>query len=241
MSIALPCSSKPCLLARADDVIGISGGEPTLYKAELLGMIERVLTARPAGTHITMAASIFEGEDIARLRAPLFRRILWRHPAHAHDAALRDIVRLKGAFTGGEPCAPVADGARVELRTDALVRDNFEVLPELARYLAPRLRLRSTPGRSCLRACPSPTARELYVRLYAGFQTHRRGLDHAKLYGVPAHLFNFPRCTVSAPIAICWQPRSPTGSAVCRGPCDGLPLLNMRPPAGFFRMARCRD
>ncbi|MBL7373277.1 His-Xaa-Ser system radical SAM maturase HxsC, partial [Escherichia coli] len=57
---------QACLLAEPDSVIGISGGEPTLYKAELLGMIERVLTARPdLAFHVLTNGQHFQSEDIA--------------------------------------------------------------------------------------------------------------------------------------------------------------------------------
>lgn len=37
---------EACLLAKPGELIGISGGEPTLYKGQLLGMLGRVLHAR---------------------------------------------------------------------------------------------------------------------------------------------------------------------------------------------------
>ena len=37
---------EACLLAEPDMLIGITGGEPTLYKEQLLGLIERVLGGR---------------------------------------------------------------------------------------------------------------------------------------------------------------------------------------------------
>jgi His-Xaa-Ser system radical SAM maturase HxsC len=195
---------QACLLAEPDSVIGISGGEPTLYKAELLGMIERVLTARPdLAFHVLTNGQHFQSEDIARLRAPLFRRILWGIPLYAHDAALHDhIVGKQGAFTRLEESLAhlLLSGARVELRT-VLVRDNFEVLPELARYLATRLRFIHAWSIMQLEhvGFARNRWRELYVEHAQDFRPIAAALDHAKLHGVPAHLFNFPRCTVPAP------------------------------------------
>ncbi len=195
---------RACLLAEPNSVIGISGGEPTLYKAELLDMIERVLTARAdLAFHVLTNGQHFHSEDIARLRAPLFRSVLWGIPLYARDAALHDhIVGKPGAFARLEESLAhlLLSGARVELRT-VLVRDNFEALPELARYVAARLRFVHAWSIMQLEhiGFARNRWRELYVDHARDFGSIAAALDHAKLHGVPARLFNFPRCTVPAP------------------------------------------
>ena len=107
-----------CLLAEPDTLIGISGGEPTLYKDQLLGMVERVLTARPdLSFHILTNAQHFDADDISRLRASLYRQVSWGIPLYAAEPALHDeIVGKRGAFAQLEDgfAHLIMAGARVD-------------------------------------------------------------------------------------------------------------------------------
>lgn len=195
---------RACLLAEPDSVIGISGGEPTLYKTELLGMIERVLAARPdLAFHVLTNGQHFQQEDVSRLRDPRFRNVLWGIPLYARDPALHDhMVGKQGAFARLEDSLAhlLLSGARVELRT-VLVRDNFAGLPALADYVAARLRFVHAWSIMQLEHVGFARNRwpELYLDHSRDFAPIASALDHAKLHGVPARLFNFPRCTVPAP------------------------------------------
>src|SRR3546814_265285 len=131
------------LLAPPNLVIGITGGEPTLYKHELFALVEQVLTIRPdLEFHILTNAQHFDEGDIPRLRQPLYRNVTWGIPLYASDAALHDdIVGKHGAFDrlGASLAHLLHAGARVELRT-VLLRSNCAQLPALARYAGARLR-----------------------------------------------------------------------------------------------------
>jgi len=195
---------EACLLAEPDTLIGVSGGEPTLYKHELLGMMERVLTARPdLEFHVLSNAQHFERGDIERLRDPLYRRVSWGIPLYAADSALHDrIVGKAGAFARLEvsfACLILA-GARVELRT-VLLNDNLDALPDLARLIAARLRFIEVWSIMQLENIGFAKNRwpQLYVDHRANFGPVASALDCAALHGVPAQLFNFPRCTVPEP------------------------------------------
>jgi His-Xaa-Ser system radical SAM maturase HxsC len=195
---------EACLLAEPDLVIGISGGEPTLYKSELLGMVERVLKARPdLSFHILSNAQHFTREDIARLRDPLYRRVLWGIPLYAAEPGLHDeIVGKPGAFARLEESLAhlLLAGARVELRT-VLVAPNLVGLPSLARYVTRRLRF--IHAWSIMQLEHVGFARNRWPQLYVDhsrdFTPVAAALDQARLHGVPARLFNFPRCTVPEP------------------------------------------
>lgn len=195
---------QACLLAEPGIVIGVSGGEPTLFKDALLGLIERVLTARPdLSFHVLTNGQHFGGEDIERLRNPLFLNVLWGIPLYSRQAELHDtLVGKRGAFARlEESMAYLAlSGARVELRT-VLLADNFESLPSLARYIATRLPF--IHAWSIMQLENIGFARNRWSHLYvdhsADFGPIAAALDHAKLYGLPARLFNFPRCTVPEP------------------------------------------
>ncbi|WP_029934560.1 His-Xaa-Ser system radical SAM maturase HxsC [Sphingomonas sp. UNC305MFCol5.2] len=195
---------QACLLAEPDIVIGISGGEPTLYKDELLGMIERVLAQRPdLAFHVLTNGQHFAQEDIERLRDPVYAQVLWGIPLYARAAALHDaIVGKAGAFARLEESLAhlLLSGARVELRT-VLLSDNLAALPALARYIATRLRF--IHAWSIMQLEHVGFARNRWAKLYVphsqDFAPVAAALDHAKLHGVPARLFNFPRCTVPRP------------------------------------------
>jgi His-Xaa-Ser system radical SAM maturase HxsC len=195
---------QACLLAEPDIVIGISGGEPTLYKVQLLGMIERVLAARPdLAFHVLTNGQHFEQEDVARLRDPVFRRVVWGIPLYARDSALHDeIVGKQGAFARLEQSFAhlLLSGARVELRT-VLVAPNLAALPALARYVTGRLRFLDSWSIMQLENIGFARNRwsNLYVDHSRDFGPIAAALDSAKLLGVPARLFNFPRCTVPEP------------------------------------------
>jgi His-Xaa-Ser system radical SAM maturase HxsC len=192
---------EACLLAEPDSVIGISGGEPTLYKDALLGMMERVLASRPdLEFHVLTNAQHFEPEDVPRLRDPVYRGVFWGIPLYASDADLHDrIVGKTGAYARlmSSFAALLRAGARVELRT-VLVRDNLPALPKLARLVTAKLRFIDAWSIMQLENIGFAKNRwpDLYVDHRVNFAPIATALDHAALHGVPARLFNFPRCTV---------------------------------------------
>lgn len=192
---------EACLLAEPDTLIGISGGEPTLYKARLLQMVEHVLTARSdLRFHILTNGQFFEAEDVARLRAPLYRRVSWGIPLYAANAALHDeIVGKPGAFARLEASFAhlIMAGARVELRT-VLVAPNLHALPRLADYVTARLHFVEAWSIMQLEHIGFAKGRwsNLYVDHREAFGPVGAALTHAALHGMQAQLFNFPRCTV---------------------------------------------
>jgi His-Xaa-Ser system radical SAM maturase HxsC len=193
-----------CLLAEPDTLIGVTGGEPTLYKEDLFGMIERVLDARPdLAFHVLSNAQHFETADVARLRGPLYRRVTWGIPLYAPQCGLHDeIVGKAGAFARLEESLAhlIMAGARVELRT-VLLSTNLDALADLALHIAARLRF--VEAWSIMQLENTGFARNRWHSLYVD---HRKNfgpvgsaLELAALHGVPAQLFNFPRCSVPEP------------------------------------------
>jgi His-Xaa-Ser system radical SAM maturase HxsC len=195
---------QACLLAEPAIVIGISGGEPTLYKEPLLGMVERVLAARvDLQFHILSNGQHFDRGDIERLRNPVFRRVSWGIPLYAAEAALHDeIVAKPGAFSRLEEsfAALLQAGARIELRT-VLLKANVAALPDLARHVTTRLRF--IESWSIMQLENTGFAKNRWPLLYldhrADFEPIAAALDRAALHGLPARLFNFPRCSVPEP------------------------------------------
>lgn len=195
---------EACLLAEPGSLIGVSGGEPTLYKEQLLGLLERVLGERPdLEFHVLTNGQFFEPDDVPRLRDRRYAGVSWGIPIYAPDPELHDrIVGKEGAFARLENT--MADlmlaGARVELRT-VLVSDNVGELPDLARYVVKRLRF--VEAWSIMQLERIGFARNRWASLFVDhgrdFGPVGAALDVALLHGVRAQLFNFPRCTVPEP------------------------------------------
>lgn len=192
---------EACLLAEQDCVIGITGGEPTLFKEDLLGLVERVLRAREdLSFHILSNAQHFDDTDVSRLRDSIFRRVCWGVPLYAASPVLHDrIVGKVGAYEQLMDgfATLLRAGAWVELRT-VLLSANLDALPELARFVTTRLRFVDAWSIMQLENIGYARNRwhELFVDHGEDFSPIAAALDHAQLHGVPARLFNFPRCTV---------------------------------------------
>lgn len=219
---------EACLLAEPDTVIGVTGGEPTLYKDALLGMIERVLSLRPdLEFHVLSNGQHFEQHDMARLGSPLMRRICWGIPLYAAEPCLHDeIVGKEGAFLRLEQsfATLMRSGARIELRT-VLLSSNIDALRALARYVTARLRFIESWSIMQLENIGFAKNRwpHLFVDHAANFGPIADALDSAILHGIDARLFNFPRCTVpidyrdlAAPSISDWKRKYMPACSACR-------------------------
>jgi len=219
---------QACLLAEPDTTIGITGGEPTLYKDPLLGMLERVLAERPdLQFHVLTNGQHFEAADVPRLRDPRYEHVTWGIPLYAADAALHDqIVGKAGAYRRLRESFAylLLAGARVELRT-VLVADNLAGLPALAERVTTELRF--AESWSIMQLEHIGFARNRWAQLYVDhardFVPIAQALDWAVLHGIDARLFNFARCTLPegyrdfAPASISdWKRKYASGCEGCR-------------------------
>lgn len=192
---------EACLLAPLGETIGITGGEPTLYKAELLDLVETVLAARDdLAFHILSNGQHFTEEDADRFRDRRYDRVVWGIPLYAPTAACHDAIVAKiGAFDRlHESFATlVRAGARIELRTVVLTA-NAARLPALARHIVQRLPFIESWSIMQLEAIGY--AKNRWDRLLfdhaCDFSAIAEALDLACLHGLSAQLFNFPLCTV---------------------------------------------
>lgn len=192
---------RACMLAAPGTLIGISGGEPTLYKHRLFELLEYVLGARDdLAFHVLTNGQHFDGEDECRLRDPVYRRVSWGIPIYASEPRLHDeIVGKPGAFARLEKSFAhlIMASARVELRT-VILQANVDELPALSRYVAARLQFAEAWSVMQLENTGFAKGRwpSLYFNHSRKFDQIASALDHALLHGVLAQLFNFPYCTV---------------------------------------------
>jgi len=195
--------TEAVLLAPKDCVIGITGGEPTLFKDQLFGMLEHVAFARPdLRFQVLTNGQHFEAADIERLRHPAYRAVQWGIPLYAEQAELHDeIVGKSGAFARLQQSFAhlIIAGASVELRT-VLLTTNLAELPRLARLVSSRLSF--VGAWSIMQLENIGFARNRWDQLYVDHSTNfaaiAEALSIAALHGVNARLFNFARCTVPA-------------------------------------------
>lgn len=190
---------QACLLAEEGCLIGISGGEPTLFKDQLLAMIEMVLSVRPdLRFHILSNGQHFTSDDIARLSEEHFAHVAWGIPLYASTPELHDRIVVKpGAFERLQESLDylLQSAARIELRT-VVLQDNFDQLPDLARYVSinlPFVEQWSIMGLENIGFAKNRW-NSLYVDIRQNFEPLDLVLDQAQLRGIPARLFNTPLC-----------------------------------------------
>lgn len=190
-----------CLLSPEGATIGLSGGEPTLYKAELLSMIGRVLADRPdLHFHILTNAQHFVEADIADLQAFPHGSVVWGVPLYSDQPAVHDqIVGKQGAHKRLlQGLAILArSGASIELRT-VLMSANAAHLAGLARFVVTH-----TPFISCWAIMQLENigyARRDWPALFfdssVDFHPVADAIDLVRASRVPIFLYNFPLCTV---------------------------------------------
>jgi His-Xaa-Ser system radical SAM maturase HxsC len=197
-----PLYEQALLLADEGITIGISGGEPTLYKDALMGMIGRVSETRSDLTyHVLSNAQHFSFSDEARLRQVHDRsKIVWGIPVYSHRPDTHDeIVGKEGAFDVlmGNLLFLAHTNARIELRTVITALNIFD-LPHLARFIGDHLPFVSTWAIMAME--PIGYARANWHRLFFDHSIFPEpiagALDISALKSVHTALFNVPRCTM---------------------------------------------
>lgn len=125
--------------APRDAVIGISGGEPLLYKDRLFDLLAKVHVTRPdLAFHILSNGQHLQESDLDRLSALPLHQIRFAVPLYSSQPDVHDqIVAKQGAWHKAlEGIAILMEaGADVEIRT-VLMQPNVHDLPQLAQFLA---------------------------------------------------------------------------------------------------------
>lgn len=192
---------QACLKCEPNSLIGISGGEPTLYKEELFSLVERTIEARPdVEFHILTNGQHFTSSDLQRLKGPAFRSVIWGIPIYAADGDLHDnIVGKENAYQRllESFAFLIRAGARVELRTVVLTT-NIVQLPALSGFITDFLQF--IECWSIMQLENIGFAKNRWASLYwdhcSDFRHISHSIDIVQQHGIDVRLFNFPSCTV---------------------------------------------
>lgn len=181
-------------------VIGISGGEPLLYKRQVLELIAGAGRTRPdIGFHVLTNAQHLDDADIPTLAALPHAR--FAVPLYASTPALHDrIVGKPGAF--GQALRGIRilmeAGAEVEIRT-VLMRPNAPGLADLARFLA--WTMPDIAHWAIMQMEYIGFARKNWAELFFDHSRDdaplRAALTVARQHGVAVELYNMPLCTLA--------------------------------------------
>jgi His-Xaa-Ser system radical SAM maturase HxsC len=190
-----------CMLAPQDAVIGLSGGEPTLYKEELFGLLEFALTMRPdLSFHVLTNAQHFHEDDVGFLSSDVARRVMWGVPLYAADPDLHDeLVGKVGAHDALLDGLAILcrSGALTELRT-VVMKPNVSQLPRLARFIERNVPFADPWAIMQLENVGYARNRwsDLFFDHSRDFSLIGEAIEIARLGGVKTTLYNFPLCTV---------------------------------------------
>lgn len=190
-----------CVLAPPNAVVGLSGGEPTLYKAELFDLLDFALTLRPdLSFHVLTNAQHFDEEDVGLLASESMRKVLWGVPLYSANPELHDdLVGKQGAFHKLQQGLSILAkaGASVELRT-VVMQQNAAHLPALARFISRHVPFASPWA--IMQLENTGYARNRWNQLFfdhsQDFGLIAEAIDTARISGLSAILYNFPLCTV---------------------------------------------
>jgi len=199
----LPFFEAAALLAPKGVTLGISGGEPLLYKTALLPLMQRVLKERTDLTfHVLTNGQHLEENDLAELGELPRDRVLWGIPLYTADAQTHDrIVGKAGAFDRLMETLPIfcRAGAAIELRT-VVMGENARLLPALANFITTHLPFVSSWALMQLENIGYGRQNwdDLFFDSSVSFAPVAEALNIARGRGFDAVLYNFPRCTVPA-------------------------------------------
>lgn len=232
-----PHFEAAALLAPEGATIGISGGEPTLFKEQLLEFLQRTGDARPdIRFHVLTNGQHFDECDLTVLRSMDSDRILWGIPLYSRHAAIHDeIVGKQGAYEGLQRNLALLcrAGAQIELRT-VLMEPNAPGLPALARYITTTLPFVRTWAIMQMEniGYGRQNWKNLFYDSSSGFDIIATALNLARSRGIDVQLYNFPLCTVPSAYRHLAPSTISDWKRAYMGECEGCDLRNRC--GGFF-------
>jgi His-Xaa-Ser system radical SAM maturase HxsC len=181
-------------------VLGISGGEPTLYKEKLLDfLIECVKANRSLQINVLTNAQHFDETDLKKLTI-LNKNVLWGVPIYSPNSSEHDeIVSKEGAFDNllrGFNFL-LKSGSRVELRT-VLLQKNYSSFTKLSKFVSRHFTW--IEKWAIMQLEPMGYARIDWPLKFVDTTIFPERLEQAVLAadasGIHTELYNFPLCSV---------------------------------------------
>ena len=197
-----PFYQKTIELSNTNSTIGISGGEPTLYKEDLFKILKNTYEKRSdVKMHILTNGQHFEDDDMKELtKINENLEVLWGIPLYSAKKENHDeIVGKKGAFNKLLPnlFKVAGSGAAIELRS-VLTKKNALDLPELALFVSKHLPFVNKWVIMAMEPIGFAKAnkKELFFDHSIVKFPIENAIDIAALNGIHIQLYNFPLCTV---------------------------------------------
>ena len=186
------------------DIVGLSGGEPTHNRDAFVQLLHRLNTSGVnTPLHILSNGRSFSDESFLNLLSPEIeqRNILWGIPLYGHRAVIHDqIVESHGAFV--ETITGLANlgglGQSIELRI-VPSQDNIAYLSNIVQFVANNLAF--VTSISVMNMEPKGWARKNYDRQYVVVEQQvphlERCIDISGFYSIQVSLFNYPLCLLT--------------------------------------------
>lgn len=196
-----PYFEAAALLAPSGAMIGISGGEPTLFKGQLFNFLRKVMSARQdLQFHILTNAQHFTSEDFIELKDLDMSRIMWGVPLYSEQASIHDdIVRKAHAheFLLKNLALMARAGCRIELRT-VLMQPNAGSIVNLAHFVVSMLPFIDVWAIMQMEniGYGRMNWNTLFFDSSNSFEELGAALDIVRSRGLEVKLYNFPLCTV---------------------------------------------
>ncbi len=197
-----PLYEKAMTLFDPGSMIGITGGEPTLYKDELFGIMERVNECRPdLSFHVLTNGQHFSIDDRERLtELHGCAEVVWGIPLYSHIVETHEeIVGKPGAFDKvlENLFLLASTNAQIELRT-VITALNFLDIPHIANFIGKHIPF--IIDWAVMGLEPIGYAKANKDRLFIDHTAHPEPLISAiqisDARGTPCHLYNIPLCTM---------------------------------------------
>jgi His-Xaa-Ser system radical SAM maturase HxsC len=188
-----------CLLSPPDIQIGISGGEPTLFKDRLFELLLLCADQRPdLRFHILTNAQHFSNVDVENLQK--LNNSLWGVPIYSSDSEVHEkIVGKKGAFARllNGLCLLGISGSNIELRT-VVMNSNVQDLESIARLISNKISFADIWAIMQLEniGFARKNWQDIFFDHSIQFEPIAAALRLAQLNATKVGLYNFPLCTV---------------------------------------------
>lgn len=191
---------KAASLIPPGGVLGISGGEPTLYKSELLQFLMDCLELNESlQFNVLTNAQHFDESDVESL-AKLNKNVLWGVPLYSDRPSEHNaIVGKDSAFDNVLKSFNylLKSGSRVELRT-VLLKQNYHSFSKLSKFIARYFTW--IEKWAVMKLEPIGYARIAWPTKFVDTTLSPENLEQAILLadasGINTELYNFPLCAV---------------------------------------------